>query len=119
MTECKIALQLPSFKDVWMCCVRERVCACVCLLVLILLCFGCIGYKYMGGVDTSDLMLSTNSVHHKTKKSYITVFQHFLVIAVTNNYIIYKEQCTSQQQKHESPGLPGRALCEAPRSSTE
>lgn len=43
---------------------------------------------------------SINSVHRKTRKWYITVFQHFLHIAVTNSYI-HKELCGSQQ-KHKT-----------------
>ncbi len=58
--------------------------------------------KYIGRVDRSDQILGTNSVNRKTKKWYITVFQHFLDIAVLNSYIIHKELCASQQQKHMS-----------------
>lgn len=54
--------------------------------------------KYMGGVDTSDQMLGTASVHRKTKRWPTTVFQHMLDIAVTNSYIIHKELMMTQQQ---------------------
>ncbi|XP_029924335.1 piggyBac transposable element-derived protein 4-like [Myripristis murdjan] len=54
--------------------------------------------KYMGGVDTSDQMLGTNSVHCKTRRWTMTVFQHLVDVALTNSYIIHKEICNSQQQ---------------------
>lgn len=55
--------------------------------------------KYMGGVDTSGQMLSTNSVQRKTRRWDVTVFQHLLDIAVTNSYIIHKELCLTLEQK--------------------
>ncbi|XP_030592392.1 piggyBac transposable element-derived protein 4-like [Archocentrus centrarchus] len=55
--------------------------------------------KYMGGVDTSDQMFGTNSVHRKTKRWPMTVFQHLLDIAVTNSFIVHKELSKAQQQK--------------------
>uniref|UniRef100_A0A668SDX1 PiggyBac transposable element-derived protein domain-containing protein n=1 Tax=Oreochromis aureus TaxID=47969 RepID=A0A668SDX1_OREAU len=67
--------------------------------------------RYMGGVDTSDQMLGTHSVHRKTRRWHITVFQHFLDIAVTNSYIIHKELCATQQQKHQSRQEFQEALC--------
>lgn len=56
--------------------------------------------KYMGGVDTSDQMLGTNSVHRKTKRWTIAVFQHLVDICVTNSFVIHKEVCASQQLAH-------------------
>ncbi|CAI5678208.1 unnamed protein product [Oreochromis niloticus] len=58
--------------------------------------------KYVGGVDTSDQMLGTNSVLCKTKRSNMTVFRHLLDIAVTNCFILHKELCISKQQKHKT-----------------
>lgn len=55
--------------------------------------------RYMGGGDTSDQMLGTNSVHRKTKRWPMTVFQHLLDIAVTNSFIVHKELRMMQQQK--------------------
>lgn len=55
--------------------------------------------KYMGGVDTSDQMFGTNSVHRKTRRWPMTVFQHLLDIAVTNSYILHKELLMAKQQK--------------------
>lgn len=55
--------------------------------------------KYMGGVDTSDQMLGTNSVHGKTRRWPVIVFQHLLDIAVTNSFIVHKELSKAQQQK--------------------
>ncbi|XP_030019430.1 piggyBac transposable element-derived protein 4-like isoform X2 [Sphaeramia orbicularis] len=55
--------------------------------------------KYMGGIHLSDQMLGTNSVHRKTTRWNVTVFQHLLDIAVTNSYIIHKELCAGKKQK--------------------
>ncbi len=55
--------------------------------------------KYMGGVDTSDQMLGTNSVHRRTRRWPMTVFQHLLDIAVTNSFIMHKELSMERQQK--------------------
>uniref|UniRef100_A0A096MED2 PiggyBac transposable element-derived protein domain-containing protein n=1 Tax=Poecilia formosa TaxID=48698 RepID=A0A096MED2_POEFO len=44
--------------------------------------------KYMGGVDNSDQMLGTNSTKRRTKRWPVTVFQHFLDIAVTNSFML-------------------------------
>ncbi|KAK0140092.1 PiggyBac transposable element-derived protein 4 [Merluccius polli] len=54
--------------------------------------------RYMGGVDTSDQMIGTNSVHRKIRRWPTTVFQHLVDIAVTNSFIIHKE-CASLQQE--------------------
>ncbi|KAM4635670.1 piggyBac transposable element-derived protein 4-like [Polymixia lowei] len=63
---------------------------------------GSINNKYMGGVDTADQMLGRNSVHRKTRRWNMMVFQHFLDIAVTNSFILHKELCISRQQKHQT-----------------
>lgn len=55
--------------------------------------------KYMGGVDLSDHLIGTNSVHRKTKRWPITVFQHLLDIAMTNSFVLHKDQCASMQKK--------------------
>ncbi|RVE65370.1 hypothetical protein OJAV_G00115850 [Oryzias javanicus] len=55
--------------------------------------------KYMGGVDTSDQMTGTNSVHRKTRRWPITVFQHRVDIAVTNAFVIHKTRCASLQER--------------------
>uniref|UniRef100_A0A3B3Y6R7 PiggyBac transposable element-derived protein domain-containing protein n=1 Tax=Poecilia mexicana TaxID=48701 RepID=A0A3B3Y6R7_9TELE len=55
--------------------------------------------KFMGGVDTSDQMLATHSTKRRTKRWPVTVFQHFLDIAVTNSFILHKELCASRHQK--------------------
>lgn len=55
--------------------------------------------KYMGEVDTSDQMLGIQSVHRKIWKWYMTIFQHFLDIAVTNSFILHKELCAISQDK--------------------
>lgn len=57
--------------------------------------------RYMGGVDTSDQMLGTHSVHRKTRW-YITMLKHFVDTAVTNSNIIHKEICAKQQQRQQS-----------------
>ncbi|KAM3872246.1 piggyBac transposable element-derived protein 4-like [Diretmus argenteus] len=67
--------------------------------------------KYMGGVDTSDQMLGTNSVHRKTKRWNMTVFQHFVDIAATNSYIIHKELCIKKQKKHMTRQAFQEKLC--------
>ena len=53
--------------------------------------------KYMGGVDTSDQMLGTNTVHRKTKRWIVTVFQHMVDICATNSFVMHKEVCASQR----------------------
>lgn len=52
--------------------------------------------KYTGGLDTSDQMLGTNCTHRGNKRWYITVYQHFLDIAVTNSFILHKELYANQ-----------------------
>ncbi|CAJ1071447.1 piggyBac transposable element-derived protein 4-like [Xyrichtys novacula] len=50
------------------------------------------GYnKYMGGVDTSNQMLGTNSVHRRTRRCPMTVFQHLVAMAATNSYMLPKK----------------------------
>lgn len=56
--------------------------------------------NYMGGVDTSDQLIGTNTVKRKTKRWTTTIFQHLVDICVTNSYIIHKEISAKQQQKH-------------------
>lgn len=55
--------------------------------------------KYMGGVDTSDQMIGTNSVHRKTRRWPTTVFQHLVDIAVTNSFVIHKTRSASLQER--------------------
>lgn len=54
----------------------------------------------MGGVDTYDQMLGTYSVHRKTRKWYMIIFQQFLDIAVTNSFILRKELSAIHHDKH-------------------
>ncbi|ROI62454.1 Chimeric ERCC6-PGBD3 protein [Anabarilius grahami] len=49
-------------------------------------------------MDTRE-MLGTKSVHRKTRKWYMTIFQHLLDIAVTNSFILHKELCAIHQNK--------------------
>ena len=55
--------------------------------------------KYMRGLNTSDQMIGTNLVHHKTKRWTTTVFQHLVDIMVTNSFVIHKVQSASMQQR--------------------
>ena len=55
--------------------------------------------RYMGGVDTSDQMIGTNSVHHKTRRWTTTIFQHMVDISVTNSFVIHKELSSGRQQR--------------------
>lgn len=55
--------------------------------------------RFMGGVNTSDQMLGTHSVHRKTKRWYMTVFQHMVDIAVTNSYIISKQLAATRGER--------------------
>ncbi|XP_030591067.1 piggyBac transposable element-derived protein 4-like [Archocentrus centrarchus] len=55
--------------------------------------------KYMGGVDTSDQLIGTNSVHRKTRRWPTTIFQHMVDIAMTNSFVIHKDQCATIQEK--------------------
>lgn len=55
--------------------------------------------RYMGGVDTSDQMIGTNSVHRKTHRWHMIIFQHMLDIAVTNSFIVSKEQAANRRER--------------------
>lgn len=55
--------------------------------------------RYVRGGNTSDLMMGTNSVHRKTKRWYIAVFQHLLDIAVTNSYVMSKELAAARRER--------------------
>ncbi len=69
---------------------------------------------YMGGVDPSDQMLGTYSVHCKTRKWYMIIFQHFLDISVTNSFILHKELSAIHHDKHLTRNkLSGAASCSA------
>uniref|UniRef100_A0A096LW21 Si:dkey-19f4.2 n=1 Tax=Poecilia formosa TaxID=48698 RepID=A0A096LW21_POEFO len=52
--------------------------------------------KYMGGVDTSDQMIGTHSIHRKTKR------WHLVDIAVTNSFVIHKDQCCTMRRKQKT-----------------
>lgn len=58
--------------------------------------------RYMGGVDTSDQMVETNSVYWKTRRWSTTVFQHLMDIAVTKPFFIHKDQCATMQKNHKT-----------------
>uniref|UniRef100_A0A087YC72 Si:dkey-19f4.2 n=1 Tax=Poecilia formosa TaxID=48698 RepID=A0A087YC72_POEFO len=58
--------------------------------------------KYMGGVDTSDQIFGTHSIHRKTKRSSTTMFQHLVDIAVTNSFVIHKDQCVTMRRKQKT-----------------
>ena len=51
----------------------------------------------MGGVDTADQMIGTDSVHRITRRWSTTFFQHLVDIAVTDSFFIHKE-CASLHQ---------------------
>ncbi|XP_063078352.1 piggyBac transposable element-derived protein 4-like [Engraulis encrasicolus] len=55
--------------------------------------------RYMGGVETSDQVIGTNSMHRKTRGWPMTIFQHLLDIAVTNSYILHETQSTNMQAR--------------------
>lgn len=55
--------------------------------------------KHIGGVDLSDQLLLSYSVHWKTLRWYRTFFLHFLDIAATNAYLLHKDLCREKKQK--------------------
>ena len=56
-------------------------------------------------------MLGTNSVHRKTMKWPITVFQHFVDIAVTNSFIVHKERASQLQERPMTRQVFQEELC--------
>lgn len=46
--------------------------------------------QHMGYVDKSDMLKSTYQIDRKSKKFWHRIFWHFLDVAVTNDFIIYR-----------------------------
>lgn len=58
--------------------------------------------KYMGGVDTSDQMIGTHSLHLKTKRWSTSMFQRLVDIDVTDLFVIHKDQCVTMRRKQKT-----------------
>ena len=50
---------------------------------------------HMGYVDKADMLKSLYEIDRKSKKWWHRIFWHFLDVAVTNAFIIYKEKCNN------------------------
>ena len=58
--------------------------------------------RSMGGVDLCDMLLSLNRIDRKSKKWYMRIVYYFIVLAVNNSWLIYRQSLPKQKDK---PGV--------------
>ncbi|XP_029969463.1 piggyBac transposable element-derived protein 4-like [Salarias fasciatus] len=60
---------------------------------------------YMGGVDLSDALIKSYSIHNKAIQWYKTFFFHFVDIATVNSYLLHKEVLKLQRDPSQTQPL--------------
>ena len=56
---------------------------------------------FCGGVDEANRLAAFRALHRKHYRAYMTFFEHFVNVAMSNAWIVY-----DQWARHHAPGLP-------------